>query len=186
MSQCLKSHTFFDLCKSVKNKFLFTMTAYTSQTRTTLCQLCATIRWLPITALDLNQGVCCDALSTKMQCLRPLRHSGGPEQNEKGIFINSAKHNKWIQNLNVIQPFWEQGFRVTRRIYHLMKIAMAKSTTKKNRAFWWNYDIVVFNPTSATKSAGLATRWTKDRFSVSLARNDSITSKDQRCLLICH
>jgi hypothetical protein len=27
-------------------------------------------------SLDSNQGVCCDASSTEMQCLRPLRNSG--------------------------------------------------------------------------------------------------------------
>ena len=38
--------TFVLLGKSVKNKFLFTMTAYTGQTWTTLGQLCATL-WVP-------------------------------------------------------------------------------------------------------------------------------------------
>ena len=42
--------TFIELGMSLKNKFFFTMTAYTSQTQTLLGQLCATPMGLPITS----------------------------------------------------------------------------------------------------------------------------------------
>jgi hypothetical protein len=60
------------------------MTAYTSQTQTTLGQLCTALwdsnhGWMWY-SLDSNQSVCSDASSTEMQFFRPLRHLGAPLQ----------------------------------------------------------------------------------------------------------
>ena len=56
------------------------MTTYTGQTRMTLGQLCAALwdsqsRAGCDTDWVSNQGVCSDASSTEMQCLRPLRQN---------------------------------------------------------------------------------------------------------------
>jgi hypothetical protein len=77
------SFYFIQLGKSVKDKFLFTITAYTSQTRTTLGQMCADL-WdsqsQPVVITDWNRTrVFSDASSTAMQCLRPLRCSGAQD-----------------------------------------------------------------------------------------------------------
>jgi hypothetical protein len=59
------------LGKSLKNKFLFTMKAYTGQTRTTLGQLCATLWDSQITAS-------CDKawIQTRLSVVTPLFHFG--------------------------------------------------------------------------------------------------------------
>ena len=68
--------SFFKLGKSVKNKFLFTMTAYPGQRR----PIARSPMGLPIMAgCDSawnRTRVCSDASSTELQCLRPLLHSG--------------------------------------------------------------------------------------------------------------
>ena len=68
---------FIELGKTVKNKLLFTMTAYPIQTRMTL----GAAQWDSQAQPDVMQpefkpGTVVTPLSTEMQCLRLLRHSG--------------------------------------------------------------------------------------------------------------
>ena len=74
--QCGVFVTFIELGKSVKNKFLFTMTTYPGETRMTLGQLCAALwdfqSWPDVITARIRTRDCSDASCTELQCLRTL------------------------------------------------------------------------------------------------------------------
>jgi hypothetical protein len=57
-------------------QIIFTMTAYPSQTQTTLGQLCTALWDSQCGAAWIQTSSCNDASCTEIQCLRPPRHSG--------------------------------------------------------------------------------------------------------------
>ena len=97
---------FISLGKSVKNSFLFTMTAYPGQTLTTLGQIVRRPMVLPITRPIVIQPwnrtrVCNDAPSTEKQCHRLLRSLGA-----QGIHVGLlAKNRSIITGREVLTDF---------------------------------------------------------------------------------